>query len=629
MVLSPRRLVTAALTILIGFVLISTIGGCSLVEKADPRPEPSRARGFDLQVPTMMRGTVASVAILEGYRPVIVRGYGLVVGLNGHGSSDIPPQLRTQLIQEAGRRGIGLEHSGFGHLSPERLLDSTDTAVVVVEGVIPAGSSKGSRFDLRVYAHPMTSTTSLEGGRLYSTDLRQATRVGLPPVGSRQGRILASGNGPVFVNPFAEPGAIERDTVIRTVGKVLQGGAVGVDLQMTLRLASPNHTRAEILQNAINAQYPQERRQRFRTAHGQSDEVIQITVPPSYRDDPSEFVELLKHTTMVRSGAEQMAMTVRRHLLSNPETASSAAWRWQALGKRALPVVKDLYDYPEESPRMAALSAGAKLGDGQVVPHLIVMAKSGATAYRIQAIELLKRMPSNPIIDKALRDMLSDSDVEIRLRAYESLVDRRDPLLRRKHVDDKFVIDFVESDQNMVYVTQVGEPRLVVFGQSVAVSQPITMNAWSQRFMLIGDLDDQEIEVYYRSQNDLTGYITLVKPELGELIHFLGHTTSVRDPRPGLGLDYGETVGLLHQIWRQGYLDADFKAEQDRLLLAIADQEAELEVNERPEFADADLQGQDTMFDTGDLTSDLDRLSPLTLPPSRDPGVPRTPKRQP
>ena len=32
---------------------------------------------------------------------------------------------------------------------------------------------------------------------------------------------------------------------------------------------------------------------------------------------------------------------------------------------------------------------------------------------------------------------------------------------------------------------------------------------------------------------------------------------------------YGETVGALHQIWRQGYVTADFRAEQDRVLAAM------------------------------------------------------------
>ena len=157
-----------------------------------------------------MRGTVASETILDGYRPVVVRGYGVVVGLNGTGSRDLPPDVRAHMIQEASRNGIGLESSGFGDVSPERFLDSMDTAVVVVEGLIPPGATEGTRFDVRVFAHPMTSTTSLEDGRLYTAELRPVVRRGLPPTGSRQAAAIARARGEVFINPFAEPGAVDR-----------------------------------------------------------------------------------------------------------------------------------------------------------------------------------------------------------------------------------------------------------------------------------------------------------------------------------------------------------------------------------------------------------------------------------
>jgi hypothetical protein len=45
-------------------------------------------------------------------------------------------------------------------------------------------------------------------------------------------------------------------------------------------------------------------------------------------------------------------------------------------------------------------------------------------------------------------------------------------------------------------------------------------------------------------------------------------------------------VGVLHQIWRQGYLEADFRPEQDRILAAILRQQRRGMVTERPEFED-------------------------------------------
>ena len=49
-------------------------------------------------------------------------------------------------------------------------------------------------------------------------------------------------------------------------------------------------------------------------------------------------------------------------------------------------------------------------------------------------------------------------------------------------------------------------------------------------------------------------------------------------------MTYGETVGALHLLWRQGYLKSDFKAEQDRVLAAILRNKREDERYDRPEF---------------------------------------------
>ncbi len=78
---------------------------------------------------------------------------------------------------------------------------------------------------------------------------------------------------------------------------------------------------------------------------------------------------------------------------------------------------------------------------------------------------------------------------------------------------------------------------------------------------------------------------TASSPALPLFIDFLANRTTVEDQSPGLDLSYGQTVGALHQIWRQGFINADFKAEQDRILAAILRQERESDVPERPEFA--------------------------------------------
>lgn len=610
---TPRALLLGML----GFALL--LAGCSGVEKAKPRPESARVdRSIDLDVPQIMRGTVASEAILLGYEPVVVRGYGLVVGLNGTGSRDIPPSVRAHMLAEMARQGIGSERAGYGHLKPDAMLNSLDTAVVIVEAIIPPaavgrrrvrdGELVGTRFDVRVYADPRTGTTSLEGGRLYTTPLRP----GPVRAGGGQAASLAIAAGPIFVNPFAEPGAVDRDALTRTTGMILNGGEVTRDIPLKLRVANPSHTRAAILQESINARFPQERGQPDPTARGESDESISITVPPSFRDRTEEFVTLLQHTTIRLSNAEAVAVSIRRMLLDDPSLAFEASLRWQALGNRALAVVRELYEYSEELPRLAALRAGAKLDDALAVPHLLDMARYASIESRTAAIDLLAGMRLNPQINVVLRELLNDVDVEIRLSAYEALVKRRDPFMDRYAVDGKFVLDVVPSDKPMIYITQFGQPRIVVFGQHLSIQKPVFVQAWANRFMVRDNGGDEDnLEVYYRMHpTDINAVIHRVPPRLADFVRFLGHTTTIEQPEPGLGLSYGETVGALHQIWSQKYIVADFKAEQDRILAAILRHEEESSAIERPEFSDIDTDAELLGFDDAAPASDLDRLSP-------------------
>jgi hypothetical protein len=571
--------------------ILALAAGCSTTEKAPPKPVSREAdRSFVIEVPQIMRGTVGSEAVIVGYQPVLVRGYGLVVGLNGTGHRGMPQDLRASMIALAARQGVGSVTSGGPPLSPEQLLDSMDTAVVVVEALVPPGAKEGTEFDVRVVAHPATRPLSLEGGKLWTAELRPVDvpgRLGaaLPPTGTLQAAPLAEARGPLFINPFAEPEAIERDTINRNVGRVLNGGRALKDLPIKLRLANPSHARSRSLQGVINSQFPEERGQGGPTARGESDESIEITVPPSFRDRPEEFVELLRATSLDQGAVEATANTLVKLVQSDPSNARDAALRWQTLGPRALPAIRPLYQYPEDIPRLAALQAGAKLDDPLVVSDLLDLAATGTGDVRTEAIQLLGRMGVNPRIDQGLRPLLNDPDTEVRLAVYEALEHRADPAIERIDVDGKFVIDLVESDYKLIYITQLGRPRIVLMGKDLAIERPTAVFAWSNRFMVKSEPDDSQVEVYYQDERGGRGVISLVDPDLESFVQFLAHKTTVEDPRPGLNLTYSETLGLLHQICRQRYIQADFKAEQDRLLAAIYEQERQSTVVERPEFA--------------------------------------------
>lgn len=579
--------------------------GCGeLVERAKPKPKLDRLnqKNFALDVDPIMRGTIASETVVTGFAPTVVRGYGLVVGLNGTGSRLMPADVRAHMLREMARRGVGSTALGMGDTTPEKMLNSEHCAVVIVEGVIPPGAPKDTPFDVRVSIVPGSGTTSLEGGRLWTTELRP----GPLTTGSRQARSIAQAKGDIFINPFVEPNATRRDTVNRLSGRILDGGNVSDDMLLRLRLATTSHSRADTIQAAINSMFPREPGQADETARGRSGDAVDITVPPSYHKDPTTFVQLVQHTPMLVEAPEQTALYVRRALLAAPGMAESASWRWRAIGKKAVPLIQDLYNYPEEEIRMAALLAGAKLDDPMTVDPLLAMTKSSNQEYRLAAIELFKTMGMNPKIDLGLRPLLDDPDVDVRLATFETLDARRDPLIRRVVVDGKFDLILIPSERPLIYITQTGRPSIAVFNEDLAVQRPLTFSAWSNRLLMKANSGDGKLQVFWRPATGAAPETKSVEPELTAFIPFLGHQTTVERPMPGLGLTYSETIGSIHQLWRQGYLKADFKAEQDRILAAIIRSQRPDEILERPEFDDLG----DTVV-SGELASGL-RESDLT-----------------
>ncbi|MDA0803024.1 MAG: flagellar basal body P-ring protein FlgI [Planctomycetota bacterium] len=572
------------MSILAGLTL-ATLVACDMTERATPtvvdRIDLKEKDGFRIDVDPIMRGTIASETIVTGYQPLVARGYGLVVDLPGTGSRIAPAPIRAQVIADLARMGFGTDGSGTLP-GPEEVVDSNTTAIVAVEGIVPPGAVKGSTFDVRVYVVPGTSTQSLDGGKLAYVDLRP----GPFRVGSEQSKLVASAKGPLVINPFANNRDPNSNSVDRLTARILNGGVISEDLPVRLRLATPSHNRSKVIEAAVNSTFPREAGQREPTARGRTDEVVDISIPPSWEDRTDEFVQLLRHAPVQLADNDRMAVSIQKALLANPGAAEAARWRWQALGKQALPAIRELYDYPEEQPRFAALTAGAGLGDPLVVQPLEKMAREADRSLRIKAIELLGSMGPNTSIDIALRPFLDDDDIDIRLEAYEALANRRDPLIFRYTVDGKYELDIVPSDDALIYITQTGIPRVAIFGGETQVTIPMTIHDWDGRLIMRGDLGEDRFLVRHRPANGGPAEQIMVAPFLPELAYALGHGESGDATPHGLDMSYSDVVAALHSLWKAGYANADFKAQQDRFLAELNRTDPLTRHGPRPDFAD-------------------------------------------
>jgi hypothetical protein len=592
---------------------------------------------------------------------LLVSGYGLVVGLSGTGGGDLDERIAATMERQLGLMGFsrsspGLEGTAFEGMTPRQVLRSRNVAVVTVYAAVVPGAPVGTSFDVFVKAVSPSPDISLEGGILYTTELQ----IGPPsPFGGYNKKAIATARGPIFINPFAQEGT---GTVSGQIGRVLGGGRIVSPLDLQIVLDNESFQRASDMTHAINNRFPAENGE-GPTAHGRNRRVIEIGVPSAYREKASEFLNLLLHVQIDSGMPQEWAKRYSQALKAQPYLAEDLRWCLQALPQRAaVPFLRELYDSTERAPRMAAIRAGAGLGDPLVAPHLKRLAAEGSVEERVEAISMLGGLVAGPSVDTALLDQLEARELSVRIAAYEALAARAEQVqyqryldylrslppaaratlsdrpidaksqlemagdtiqgVRRKQVEGKFVLDMVPRGEPLIYVTQQGRPRIVIFGTKAEVQRPVLVSVWPvrdemelsgasgveaasggalpvashkatiDRLVVVADSPTDDLRIMYRypDSRDERGNVIRgatvtgkVSPDLASLIDFLAHTPSPDDPRPGLGMPYSEVVGALHAIQEAGAIDAAFAVEEDLLRAALTKAATVETAEDRPE----------------------------------------------
>ena len=148
-----------------------------------------------------------------------MEGYGLVGNLNGTGSAECPPNIRTYLRQYI------LTQLPEQNVDVEKLISSSDTAIVQLEGVIPEEALKNQDFDVKVIALQGTQTTSLEDGWLYRAELKPKGTFGINT------KVIAYAEGPVFIDKIGISSPTTRVGYILAGGKVLEEQKINIVLR--------------------------------------------------------------------------------------------------------------------------------------------------------------------------------------------------------------------------------------------------------------------------------------------------------------------------------------------------------------------------------------------------------------
>ena len=207
---------------------------------------------------------VKDVVTLQGYPPLPLIGYGLVIGLNKTGD-------RRQTLFSAQSLANTLEKLGV--VVPGEQIKVENIAAVLVTGELPAFSRPGSRVDVTVSS--IGDARSLQGGTLIATALR-----------GPDGAPYALAQGPLTLGGFGGGGGGNSVQVNHlTVGRVPGGGMVQVaqrvalptDGELLLTLAQADFATAHRLAATINQDLGDG------TARAVDSGTVSVQVPAAYR----------------------------------------------------------------------------------------------------------------------------------------------------------------------------------------------------------------------------------------------------------------------------------------------------------------------------------------------------------
>src|SRR5437867_10529447 len=107
---------------------------------------------------------VGDIARPRGLNPIKLESVALVTNLDNTGSDPPPSEQRTMLITEMQSHDVR---------QPDKILASPTTSLVYVRAYLPPGVQKGDPLDVEVHIPSRSETTSLRGGWLMQTRLRQ------------------------------------------------------------------------------------------------------------------------------------------------------------------------------------------------------------------------------------------------------------------------------------------------------------------------------------------------------------------------------------------------------------------------------------------------------------------------
>jgi hypothetical protein len=558
-------------------LLSAALGGCndagefswfgSRNKQPPPPPQPQPLPERDV----IRADTVGSVALVGDAAPRELRGFGLVVGLEGTGSRDCAASIRTYLVDRLQKLMASERwYADARQISVSALIDSPDTAVVELTGYVVPGAPRGARFDVIVTAATGTQTRSLEGGLLLPSELK-IFGVSGGGRGIIAGRTVAFARGPVFTHPFASD-AVSGESDPRR-GAVLGGGVTLEARPARLILKDASYPMARRIEQRLNERFGV----RPAVAEAMSQSYLLLHTPPAYHWNPSELIDLSAYVYLQNAPAYfEAKLRELSEVAARPQADYAALTRaWQGIGRVAQSSIQPLYGSDRAGLAFAAARAGLRLGDVTAAAVVGQMAASPRHPHRLEAVRELGAAAPMPAAATQLLTLINDFDPDVRIAAYEGLLRHRHPAVVSRSFAHRLdpeqinlTLDRAPSEAPpFIYVRRTRAPRIALIGSTIPVHRPLFFRHPNNRLLLNANPADETILLRVQILVDGPWERFQVNPTVGDLITTLAaRPTRGEGGRPrGAGLPYAQVVQVLTALSRDGLIPAPVVFERESL----------------------------------------------------------------
>ena len=426
---------------------------------------------------------------MQGNGLVILKGVGLVTGLNGQGGDPAPSGLRTQLQNEMARRGVK---------DANRILSSPDTAMVVVIAYLPTAVRKGQKFDVRVVLPPDARAKSLKGGWLLETRLFEEHQVN-DQVALRPQEYAVAG-GAILTGLGVQQVRGERQAELMA-GTIPGGGISKIDRELMISMLSEKRgiRNAKRVADAVSERFHKYNKygEKVPCAVAKTDQLVSLQAHPQYRNNIPRYQSVIRSIALNESDVSRRMRTesLARDIL-DPERCQAAALQLEAIGEDAAPFLRDALQSEHFEVRFAAAQSLAYLADAAGV-SVLREAAINQPAFRVYALVALSVIRDDAEAVVTLRELMSADSLETRYGAMRALkeLDPRDPFLSPIEFRDRFVVHVIDSSgEPMVHATRRRMTEITLFGAGQGLSLPAVLNAGS-RLRVIGEAGDDSVEV--------------------------------------------------------------------------------------------------------------------------------------